>query len=293
MNEKVTAVQKMQEYIGKHYREEITPTELSKVSAFSPWYARRIFIELTGLSPSDYIRRLRLSKSALMLRDDNCRVIDAALDMGFGSVDGYQRAFFKEFGCNPKEYAQSPVPIFLFTPFTVLSDDSEKRKESVSMENFRNVFIQVVEKPERKVIIKRGVKADEYFAYCEEVGCDVWGLLTSIKSLEGEPVCMWLPEKYRSPAANVYVQGAEVGMDYAGPVPEGFDVITLPKASYVRFQGEPFEEKDFETAILELREAEKRFNPENLGYKWDDSNPKIQLEPIGARGYIELIPVRK
>lgn len=42
----------------------------------------------------------------------------------------------------------------------------------------RNVFIQVIKKPARKVIIKRGEKAAEYFAYCEEVGCDVWGLLT-------------------------------------------------------------------------------------------------------------------
>ena len=61
------------------------------------------------------------------------------------------------------------------------------------MENVKTVFVQRVEKPARKVILKRGVKARDYFAYCEEVGCDVWGTLTSMKSLCGEPVCLWLP----------------------------------------------------------------------------------------------------
>lgn len=68
--------------------------------------------------------------------------------------------------------------------------------------------------------IRRGVRAEDYFAYCEEVGCDVWGLLTSMKSLCGEPVCLWLPEKLRKPGTSVYVQGVEVPEDYSGPVPE-------------------------------------------------------------------------
>ncbi len=58
----------------------------------------------------------------------------------------------------------------------------------------KNIFINVVQKPERKVIIKRGKTATEYWTYCNEVGCDVWEILTSIKSISGEPVCLWLPE---------------------------------------------------------------------------------------------------
>ena len=34
-------------------------------------------------------------------------------------------------------------------------------------------------------------------------------------------------------------------------------------------------------------------NPAFIGYKWDETNPRIQLEPIGERGYIELVPVKK
>ena len=53
-----------------------------------------------------------------------------------------------------------------------------------------------------------------------------------------------------------------------------------------------FEEADFCEAVEEVQEAIKKYNPETIGYKWDDSNPRIQLEPIGARGYIELHPIK-
>ena len=285
MDETRAAVRVMQDYITEHISEEITIDDLARCSSFSPWYARKHL----GMTPAVYIRRLKLSKSALRLRDEKMSVLDVAMDMGFGSVDGYQRAFRREFGCNPKEYALSPIPIWLFTPYFIMDEERKKRK----MSEIRNVFIQVIEKPSRKVIIKRGLNANEYFSYCEEVGCDVWGLLKSIKSISGEPVCMWLPKEMRKPVTNAYVQGVEVEKDYSGKVPEGFEIIDLPAATYLLFRGEPFAEEDYEAAITEIWDAEKKYNPEFIGFKWDDKNPRIQLEPRGERGYIELVPVKK
>ena len=160
------------------------------------------------------------------------------------------------------------------------------------MENLRNVFIQVMEKPERKVVIKRGKEASDYFAYCEEVGCDVWGLLLSVKSISGEPVCLWLPPACRKPDTSEYVQGVEVSKDYDGEVPEGFDVIELPAAKYLMFQSEPFEEENYCQAIEEVWDAMKKYDPSVIGCQWDESNPRIQLEPIGTRGYIELAAIK-
>lgn len=292
MKETTAAVQRMQDYIAEHLGEELTPAALARAAMFSPWYARRIFIEALGMSPADYIRRLRLSRSALRLRDDGCRVIDAALDAGFGSVDGYRRAFLREFGCNPKEYALRPVPIPLFIPYGAAyqRSTSEGRTEEMSA---KTVFVREETRPARKIILKRGVNAKEYWSYCEEVGCDVWGILTSIRSLCGEPVCLWLPEALRPEGTSVYVQGVEVAPDWDGAVPEGFDVIDLPESLYLRFCGEPFDEADFETAIADVWDAEKKFRPETAGLAWDDTAPRIQLEPRGERGYMELMPVRR
>lgn len=289
MEEQIEAVQRMQDYIAAHLTENITLAALAEVSYFSPWYAYKLFLHHVGLTPADYIRRFRLSRAALKLRDEQCKVIDVALELGFGSVDGYQRAFFREFGCNPSEYAKSPIPLYLFTPYGVKYRQMRREKQ---METVKNVFVQIIAKPERKVLIKRGMKATDYFAYCEEVGCDVWGLLTSIPSIGGEPVCLWLPKRYIKPGTSEYVQGVEVATSYDGVIPDGFDVITLPAAKYLMFQGEPFAEEDYCEAIEAVQAAIAKYNPANNNAQWDEENPRIQLEPIGTRGYIELLPIK-
>lgn len=286
--DKVDSVRAMQFYIDSHLDEKITLYNLAKVSYYSPWYSYRIFIELVGTSPSDYIRRLKLSNSAIELKDTKCKIIGVAYKYGYDSVDGYQRAFYKEFGVNPHEYSKNPIPICLFTPYK-----KYRKKENVKMSDVETVFITQIKKPNRKVIIKRGMKATDYMEYCREVGCDVWGLLKSISSLNNEPVCMWLPNKYVKVNSSVYVQGVEVPLDYNGLIPEGFDIIELPETIYLMFQGEPFNEEDYHLAIKKVWSAISKYNPGILGFRLDDENPRIQLEPIGERGYIELLPVKK
>ncbi|MFM5905365.1 MAG: helix-turn-helix domain-containing protein [Micrococcales bacterium] len=288
-SEHINAVQTMQDYIAQHLEAEISLDDLARQTHYSTWHAYRLFTELLQITPAVYIRRLRLSKSALRLRDSQVKILEVALTSGFDSVDGFQRAFRKEFGINPYEYSKAPTPIYLFKPYGI---KNSKPKAGNEMNEIKSVFVQVVEKPKRRVIIKRGREATEYFKYCEEVGCDVWGLLSSIKSLGGEPVCLWLPANQIPVGTSEYVQGAEVAADYTGPIPEGFDVIDLPQSTYIQFQGEPFEEHNFGEAIQQLWVAISNFNPAAMGFEWDESNPRIQLEPVGSRGYIELHPVR-
>ena len=283
VTEQILAVQRMQDYIEAHLTENITLSDLARVSLFSPWHAHRLFLKETGLTPGEYIRRLRLSRSALRLKH-GCRVTDAACDLGFGSIDGYQRAFLKEFGVNPGAYARRPQPLPLFIPYGVIG--RALRKEPMPMEKVQNVFIQVIHKPARKIIVKRGVNATDYFSYCEEVGCDIWGLLVSMDSLCGEPVCLWKQGEY-------YMQGVERAVDDASPIPEGLEAVTLPEGDYLMFQGEPFEEKNYREAMSTLMDGMQRYNPSVLGYRWDDTRPDIQLEPRGERGYIHLRPVKR
>ena len=122
MDERIDAVQRMQDYIENNLDKDISMADLSKAAGYSPWYSYRLFQSLLHMTPAVYIRRLRLSKSALRLRDEKVKIIDVAYDFGFESVDGYQRAFYKEFGCNPYEYSVSPMPIYLFKPYRHSSD---------------------------------------------------------------------------------------------------------------------------------------------------------------------------
>ena len=61
----------------------------------------------------------------------------------------------------------------------------------------------------------------------------------------------------------------------------------------VEFQGEPFLEEEYCQAIDQLQLAIDKYKLETIGYQLDVKNPRIQLEPIGKRGYIELLPVIK
>lgn len=161
------------------------------------------------------------------------------------------------------------------------------------MPEIRTVFVRVTRKPERLCVIRRGIHAEDYFPYCEEVGCEVWGMLTSMPSLCGEPVCMWLPEKYRKPGTSTYVQGIEADREHPGIIPDGFDTICLPETEYLVFQGQPFREEDYCEAICAVQSAMDGYDPSQLGYEWNDDEPRIQLEPRGERGYIEMRAVKR
>lgn len=290
MDERIVAVQRMQNYIEEHIMEEIKIEDLAELTMYSHVHVRRLFLEWTKLTPAGYIRRLKLSKAALMLRDNSCKVIDVVAAFGFGSVDGFQRAFKKEFGYNPKEYETNPMPIYLFTPYGVQSKN--QNPYDFSPTNRRKVTVQKIHKSARKVIVKRGIKATEYWSYCEETGCDVWGLLTSIKSISGEPVCLWLPVQYRNPVENEYVQGVEVEVDYNGIIPEGFDLVEFAESDYLLFRSEPYNDEDFGSAILDVQKVIAEYDYQKNGYEIDTNNPRIQLEPICTRGYVEMVPVR-
>ncbi len=297
-SEQVEAVQRMQDYIEQNIRNPITLRDLSRCAGYSPFHCARLFKEFTGKTPFDYIRALRLARAALKLRDDaKIKVVDVAFDFVFDSHEGFTRAFSKEFGVTPHKYSKSPVPIYLFMPdpireryYYFLKGERPMERKNVS----RTVFVQVIERPARKLILRRGAKATEYSEYIEEVGCDVWGLLCSVKEALYEPIGMWLPNSFRTPGTSVYAQGVEVPADYAGIVPDGFEVIALPPCQLMVFQGQPFEDSRFDEAITELWEMMKTYTPELYGFEWaDEDAPRFQLEPRGYRGYIEARPVRQ
>ena len=113
MRERTLAVQRMQDYIEQNKTMEITLSDLAKVSLFSPWYSYRLFRDYLGLTPTEYIRKYRLTQAAKQLQAGNVRVIDAAYDAGFSNVDTFTRAFYREFGLNPSDYTKNLLRRFI------------------------------------------------------------------------------------------------------------------------------------------------------------------------------------
>lgn len=293
--EQMNAVSKMQAYIKEHLEESITLHTLAQVAGYSPWHCAKIFKELTGKAPFEYIRMCRLSKAAIELRDHNLKIVDVAMDFVFDSLEGFSRAFRKQFGISPNSYKKQTPPIYLFHPWSVREyyywlTGSKEQTESFT----QNFTIHVQTFPKRRLLLKRGVKADNYFSYSEEVGCDVWGLLCSIKEALYEPIGVWLPDALRLPNTSEYAQGVELPFNYSGVVPEGFDLIDLPECNMMMFQSEPYDDIYFEKIITALSAVIDTYDPTVDGYEWvDNIAPRFQLDPQGWRGYIEARPVRK
>jgi AraC-like DNA-binding protein len=294
------AVQRMQDYVEGHLDTFITLEQLAAAAGYSPWHATRVFKQLVGMAPSDYVRARRLSRAALRLRDAPERVLDVALGAGFDSHDGFTRAFSDRFGMTPSQYRQETPPLGLFMPrsardlYNFHNYKTEGANDMAQETAVATVFVQVVDRPARKLILLRGREATEYFGYCEEVGCDVWGVLCSMKGALYEAAGFWLPESLRLPHTSTYVLGVEMPADYSGPVPDGMDMIDLAPCTYLVFHGQPYEPDKLGESSGAVYRAFETYKPEIYGWQWAAGDaPRFQLAPEPERGYIEGRPVRE
>jgi len=81
--------------------------ELAVEAGLSPFHFLRTFTRITGVTPHQFALRARLRDAALRLALDHDRIIDVALDSGFGDVSNFNRTFRAEFGVAPREYRRA------------------------------------------------------------------------------------------------------------------------------------------------------------------------------------------
>ena len=150
-SDKIIAVGKIQKYINAHFNEEITLEDLSRAAGYSKYHTARVFKELTGRTPFETIRALRLTNAAQTLQDSDNAVIDVALDNGFESHDGFTRAFLRLFDITPHKYQNEIPPVNWFIPHSIEAyyilkegiDPMEKERVS------RTITVSTVERPAR------------------------------------------------------------------------------------------------------------------------------------------------
>jgi AraC-like DNA-binding protein len=82
----------------------LTLEELAQEAKLSLYHFLRTFQRLTGVTPHQYVRRARLRNSATLLAAGKSRVLDIALDCGFGDLANFNHAFRAEFGMAPLAY---------------------------------------------------------------------------------------------------------------------------------------------------------------------------------------------
>jgi len=90
------------DYIENHLTDDIMYDEVAKIACCSMHQFGRVFSYVVGISLSEYIRRRRLTLSALDLQSSNEKVIDIAMKYGYNSPDAFTRAFVGMHGVTPK-----------------------------------------------------------------------------------------------------------------------------------------------------------------------------------------------
>ena len=81
-----------------------TLKQVANEAELSPFHYLRTFKRVTGVTPHQFILRVRLRAAALHVAADEARIIDAAGAAGFEDLSNFNHAFRAEFGLPPRTY---------------------------------------------------------------------------------------------------------------------------------------------------------------------------------------------
>jgi AraC family transcriptional regulator len=90
--------------IDRHPETALSSGHLAREAGLSPYHFLRTFKSLTGITPHQYVLRARLREAASRLAMGTDKVLEVALDSGFGDVSNFNRAFRGEFAVSPRVF---------------------------------------------------------------------------------------------------------------------------------------------------------------------------------------------
>ena len=90
-------------YIHENINTPLPLAEVARRFGYSKWYFCEKFRAYTKKTYLEYVRHYRLQLAALDILSGK-KIIDAALDHGYDTVGGFNKAFLTEYGCLPREY---------------------------------------------------------------------------------------------------------------------------------------------------------------------------------------------
>ena len=93
-------------YVRKHVDEPLNREILAEIAGFSVSHFHRVFVDNTGESIANYVRRIRLERAGRKLRMGAVDITEVALAAGYGTQAAFGKAFKKRFGFSPTEFRQ-------------------------------------------------------------------------------------------------------------------------------------------------------------------------------------------
>ncbi|WP_298260159.1 AraC family transcriptional regulator [Bradyrhizobium sp.] len=73
-------------------------------AGISPFHFLRLFANVLGVTPHQYLVRSRLRQAARLLSDEDIAITDIAYDVGFGDLSNFVRTFHRAAGVSPSAF---------------------------------------------------------------------------------------------------------------------------------------------------------------------------------------------
>src|SRR3954452_3490980 len=89
-----------------HSHESVDLDAAAHAVDLSPFHFLRLFAKVLGVTPHQYLVRLRLRRAARLLADDARSVTDIALHVGFADLSNFVRTFHRAAGVSPRGFRQ-------------------------------------------------------------------------------------------------------------------------------------------------------------------------------------------
>ncbi|MFC4306311.1 helix-turn-helix domain-containing protein [Cohnella boryungensis] len=103
-------IRNAQAYMASHMEKTITREQLAQVAQLHPEHFSRMFRKLAGMSPSDYLTRIRMEKAKSLLQQSGQPVLNVARKVGYSDPYHFSRRFKKYTGMAPSLYANRRNP---------------------------------------------------------------------------------------------------------------------------------------------------------------------------------------
>jgi AraC-like DNA-binding protein len=94
-------------WIEAHSTEEIELARVARLSGLSTFHFLRVFANVLGVTPHQYLIRARLKHAARLLADEEQAITDIALDVGFADLSNFVRSFRRAAGIPPREFRKA------------------------------------------------------------------------------------------------------------------------------------------------------------------------------------------
>lgn len=94
------------EYIDKNYPDKLSLESLAEISHGSPYHLHRTFKKITGMTPVEYIRQVRINTAKKYLLQSDRAVSDIAKMVGISNTPYFITLFRKMTGTTPAHFRQ-------------------------------------------------------------------------------------------------------------------------------------------------------------------------------------------